>query len=250
MQSNTEPQHKPDRERHHDNPEPFAERQDEPTATDWRTVATVANLLGMTPRAIQRRCQAGKYRTRRVNTPKGEAWEIDAASIETTANGTTNGTATDREPQAEPFGERSATDHEPSANGSQSQAEIAPTAVSAISDPPALDFAARYVAQIEEENRFLRAQVEEGNRNAAELRAALRKALDAQPRQLTSGTTEAPAQSPETAQNRPQIAAPTDTTTTPAEAVKAPTIAIEAAPTVGQARRNARQLFRALLGFK
>jgi hypothetical protein len=249
MQPNTEPQHERDPERHRDNPEPFAERQSEPSATEWRTVAQVASLLKITPRAIQRRCQAGKYITRRVDTPKGEAWEIDAASIETTANGTPNATATDHERQAEPFGDRTTNHSEPSANRSQSQADVIPAAVSQTPDQRAPDFAARYVAQIEKENAFLKLQIEEGNRNAAELRAALRKALEAQPRALTTGTTEANA-APEPRQDVPKIAPPTIAATPTAEAVKSPAIAPETAPTVGQARRAARQLFRALLGFK
>jgi hypothetical protein len=58
------------------------------------------------------------------------------------------------------------------------------------------DFAARYVTQIEAENRFLKLQIEEGNRNAAELRASLRAALSAMPKQLTSGTPETAPESP------------------------------------------------------
>jgi hypothetical protein len=205
--------------------EPFSERESEPSATQWRTVAQVAQLLGITPRAIQRRCQAGKYVTRRVDTPKGEAWEIDAASIETTATGTANATATDHERQAEPFGERTANQGERSANDSQSQP----------------DFAARYIAQIEAENRFLKLQIEEGNRNAAELRAALRKAIDAQPRQLTTGTSAAP----EVAQIRPQIAATSNTSTDAQTPAESPGKAKGAA-----SRREPRPLWKLLLGVK
>ncbi len=205
--------------------EPFGERKSEPSATQWRTVAQVAQLLGITPRAIQRRCQAGKYVTRRVETPKGEAWEIDAASIETTATGTTNATATDHERQPEPFAERTTNQSEPSANDSQRQP----------------DFAARYVAQIEAENRFLKLQIEEGNRNAAELRAALRKALDAQPRQLTEGT----AAAPESAQNSPQVPAPTNTPTDAPTPAESPEKAKGAA-----SRREPRAMWKLILGIR
>ncbi len=63
------------------------------------------------------------------------------------------------------------------------------------------DMTTKYVAQIEAENRFLRGQIEEGNRNAAELRSALRKALDNAPKMLTNGTTTAP-ESPISGDNR------------------------------------------------
>jgi hypothetical protein len=47
--------------------------------------------------------------------------------------------------------------------------------------------AARLLAQLETENAFLRGVVEQLQRDGAETRAALRKALDGQPKQLTSG---------------------------------------------------------------
>jgi hypothetical protein len=62
--------------------------------------------------------------------------------------------------------------------------------------PELSPLAARYMAQLETENAFLRATVEEANRNAAELRAALREALKLQSRALPSpredSTTTAP----------------------------------------------------------
>jgi hypothetical protein len=48
------------------------------------------------------------------------------------------------------------------------------------------------LARERELNSFFRGQIEEGNRNSAELRAALRKALEAMPRALTTGTATAP----------------------------------------------------------
>lgn len=63
------------------------------------------------------------------------------------------------------------------------------------------DMTTRYVAQIEAENRFLRLQVEEGNRNAAELRAALRKALDNAPKMITMGAAESAPERPKAPSN-------------------------------------------------
>jgi excisionase family DNA binding protein len=212
---------------------------------DFLTVAQAALILGVTARTIQRQCRAEKLPARRVETEFGEKWEIDRAAVERAA---TEATTPPRQGSDE--GTTTATTAPRRvAPVSQSQAEVIPAAVSAISDPNALDYAARYVAQIEKENAFLKLQIEEGNRNAAELRAALRKALEAQPRALTTGTTEANA-APEPRQDVPKIAPPTIAATPTAEAVKSPAIAPETAPTVGQARRAARQLFRALLGFK
>jgi excisionase family DNA binding protein len=209
---------------------------------DFLTVAQAALILGVTPRTMQRQCRAGKLPARRVETEFGEKWEIDRAAVEKAA---TEATTQPRQGSDEAT-TIAATTPRHVAPVSQPQAEVIPAAVSSISDQHAPDFAVRYVAQIEEENRFLRAQVEEGNRNAAELRAALRKALDAQPRQLTSGTTEAPAQSPETAQNRPQIAAPTDTAAAPKIAPESPRNAKGAAPD----KPEPRPLWKLILGVR
>lgn len=95
-------------------------------------------------------------------------------------------------------------------------------------------------ADFREEVRFLRGLVEQRDRDAAELRAALREALKAQPRQL-----EAPSAQPETVQERAQIATPTNTASPTPEAVKAPQNAEGAAP-----MKEPRPLWKVVLGIR
>lgn len=181
----------------------FAAKQGEPfTANDdakWLSAAQVAQLEGISKRAVQNRCKRGFYRVRRVDTAQGEAWEIDTASIKAGANLPTNDEQRTREPFTAKRGEAGAN------FAANTQPDAAP------------DYAARYCEQLERENAFLRAQVEEGNRNAAELRAALREALKAQPRQLA-----APDAAPESPLERAQIVTLTNTPSPTPEAIKTP----------------------------
>ncbi len=157
------------------------------TATQWLSVAVTARRVGVSPRAIQRRCQSGKYHARRVNTPKGEVWEVDEGTLESTATPTATTATLDRA-DADDNRDARHDDRDATATISRDDADVTPAPASTISDQRAADFAARYVAQIEAENRFLKSQIEEGNRNAAELRKALNEALRIAPRQLTQGT--------------------------------------------------------------
>lgn len=155
-------------------PEQFGTPNAEPNeqgGAQWRTVGEVAALLGVSERAVQKRCTAGTLSARRMETPKGAVWEIDARSIQQRPNKAVR----DAEPNRELSPSRTVRRSEPTDAAPDRSMSSAP------------DFAGRYVEQLEQENRFLRSQVEEGNRNAAELRAALREALKAQPRQLEQG---------------------------------------------------------------
>lgn len=172
-------------------------------ATVWLPVARVAQLEGVSVRAVQRRCQSGKYRSRRVETPQGERLEVDAATLTTHATpGRDVGSQERRDTR------------------DAGAALASPTAKDA-----APDFAARYVEQLESENGFLRRALEQRDRDAAELRAALREALRAQPRQL-----EAPAKSPEAAPERAPIAAPLKDTPDAQTPAKSPGNAKEPRP--------------------
>lgn len=141
------------------------ERFGEPSANEWLSVAEVARLEGLTVRAVQRRCQAGKYTTRRVAGEKGEVWEIGLSSLPVEAR--ENATANENKSQGEPFAHRSANEgeshHEPRGEGTGREKEL------------------------KEEVLFLRGLVEQHQRSEAELRAALREALRAMPRQLDGG---------------------------------------------------------------
>lgn len=159
------------------------------------TVAEAAQLLRVSARSIQRRCHVGTLGARLVETKFGQQWEVERSEVEKAAT----------EPRHDPrqsrdkSGDRAATEPRHVAPLSHLQPEAIPAPNAQNSDRSADDLAARYVARLETENDFLRATVEQHQRSEAELRAALREALKAQPRQLTSGTPEAAPVAPEAA---------------------------------------------------
>ncbi len=158
-------------------------------------VAAVALILGVSPRTVQRRCHAGKLSARRVLSDFGEQWEIDRAEVEKAKAEATTTPPTN-----------AATTLRHVAPVSQSRPDDIPGEISQSPTGKNEGLAARYIARLETENDFLRATVEQHQRSEAELRAALREALKAQPRQLTSGTPEAAPTVPEaptTAAKRP-----------------------------------------------
>ena len=190
---------------------PIAASGGEQFAAQWLTVAEVAERLGVTPRAIQKRCKAGKLDAHSVETPTGEQWEINAASVETqsakarskAANRATNQAANSREQAANFGGEQPRT----AANSSQPQPDAERPKI-ADRDDAAPDYRARYIAELEAANGFLKSQLEDSNRNAAELRAALRKALEIAPRQLTQGNAPAPQKSAATKDSHADASGP------------------------------------------
>lgn len=150
-------------------------------------VAAAAQLLGVSARTVQRRCNAGKLSARRVLSEFGEQWEIDRAEVKKAATAP-------------------ATTPRHVVPVSQSRPDVIPDKIFPVESSESEGLAARYIARLETENDFLRATVEQHQRSEAELRAALREALKAQPRQLTSGTPEeAPTatEAPTTAANAP-----------------------------------------------
>ncbi len=150
------------------------------------SVAETAQLLRVSARSIQRRCHAGTLGARIIETKFGPQWEVDRAEVEKAA----------REAATHP---RQRRDRGPTIAATEPRHVAGPGATiatdapdSQIADRGGDDLAARYIARLETENDFLRATVEQHQRSEAELRAALREALKAAPRQLMSGTPEAP----------------------------------------------------------
>lgn len=135
---------------------------------DVLTVAQVARLWGVSGRTVQRQCHAGKLRARRVESEFGEQWEIERAQVEQAA--------TQRRQDPDKPATQATTMSRHVAPMSHPQPEAAP------------DFTARYIDRLESENDFLRRALEQRDRDAAELRAALREALKIAPRQLEQGT--------------------------------------------------------------
>ncbi len=204
----------------HDNTHDVAATGGDVSRPDALTVAEAAQLLGISPRSIQRRCREGKFPARRVESEFGEQWEIERAPVEKAA--------TDRARRARQE-QRQANDT-PTTEGTTEPRHVAPQTGNV-----AGDFAARYVEQIETENRFLRAAVEQHQRAEAELRAALRKALEAQPRELTAGM----------AQDAPKSGAATDTATIAQNPTERP-----ANPSRAALKAEPRPLWKVILGIR
>jgi hypothetical protein len=150
----------------------------EPSRDDeWLTVAQAAQIEGVSSRAIQRRAAAGKYQARRMETPKGEQWEINAATLKRSPTQQRDDKADDTDANRD----------------RQRDNGDAPTRASG-------NVASQQVERLEKEVEFLRGLVEGHQRSEAELRAALREALRAMPKAITEGTAAPPvaARTPET----------------------------------------------------
>ena len=149
------------------------------TATQWVSVAQASRVVGVSPRAIQRRCQTGKYNARLVRAPKGEVWEVDGATLETSATRTATTATLDRDDADD---DRDA------------QAQNIPAAVSQWKERE---------GELRDEIRFLRNVIEAQQRDAAELRQSLKKALEIAPRQLTQSNAPRVQNEPTASSQRP-----------------------------------------------
>jgi excisionase family DNA binding protein len=170
--------------------------------SEYLTVAQAAARLGLKERTVQKYCAAGKLAARRVSTPTGDAWQIDR--VEFDASEAINKAPTERT-NAQRTTERTAPapraqNESPISKSSERTANDRTHSGERTSD--AAENVSAMLAQSREEIHFLRGLVEQRDRDAAELRAALRKALDAMPKALTSGST--PAGENATRDNEPQ----------------------------------------------
>ena len=167
----------------------------------WLSANDAAAVLGVSPKTVWRRAKSGELTARKVASERGgEVWEIaletptDRPDKPTGQNRPTDRTQTapkvidEREPTGQT--ERTPTDRPAKPTGQNADTDAAT--------------GARFMAHLETENKFLRAALEQRDRDAAELRAALRTAL-----KLTAGTS-APqlgAANPENAGNGGGVAA-------------------------------------------
>jgi hypothetical protein len=137
----------------------------DPEYSTWLTTSQAAARLGISERAVQKRCTSGKLTARRTDDGR---WEIAADSLPRT--GEPNRTRTNRtgEPQD---GNR--------ANLSTIQDANEPNLGRERTEPDANQF-----TRMEAEVLFLRSMVEQHQRSEAELRAALREALRAMPKAI------------------------------------------------------------------
>lgn len=166
----------------------------------WMNTREAARLLGVSARGVQRRCQAGTLLARRVQGERREVWEVESGAVEqeTKSHSNTRTRATQR--QTKPTTGRrvavnSSVPHSSEGNNnSDSDSDTASLECDSDTIPGVAFEAGQLRAQLQasraetarerELNAFLKSQIEEGNRNAAELRKALNEALKIAPRQL------------------------------------------------------------------
>jgi hypothetical protein len=185
----------------------------------WLTTSQAAARLGISARAVQKRCANGTLAARRVSTPAGDRWEVEAANLP--ANLDASRTRTDepigREPRElgrEPNDGLNSKPCEPTREP-DANLDANPRTIGREQDANTRELIAEKDARIAD----LRAQVdawrlqaEAANRTASETALALRKALDAMPKALPDGST--PTRGNTTRENGPQapIIAPNDQT--------------------------------------
>ncbi len=165
------------------------------SAQVWISCAAAAAVFGVSSRAIQKRAARGSLKARKVERGGVSVWEINGRELGANqgANMDASIASNGREPanllpkvdanivpsHVQIDRERGANmDASTGANGAnlkEMDASIAP------------DFAARYVEHLEKENEFLRRALEGAQQSEAMTKAALREALKAMPKQLTSG---------------------------------------------------------------
>lgn len=162
----------------------------------WLCVSEAAAVLGVSEKTVWRRAKGGKLTARKVAGGRGGfIWEIALDAVPDST-----GQPTDR-PDSQSTGQP---DKPTGQNGRAAaiHAQIDRTKRPDKSDRPTGqatghegEMTIRLLGQLETENAFLRATVEQLQRDGAETRAALREALKLAPKAITAG---------ETAQNGPQ----------------------------------------------
>ncbi len=213
----------------------MSEPQTSTRSGDWLTVSQAAAALGISERAVQKRCASGKLAARRVETPQGTRWEIDANQITRTVTRTS-------EPNARTL----------DANQDANQRTKSPEPrelTHEIGREPANHQDANHAnrqndfqAHLLEENRFLRTLIEQRDRDAAELRAALRKALDSVPKALPESTSST---RDESGENAPQLAQMPQTGKQSPETKKDTQSGLR-----GEGLRDLRAIFKKILGVR
>ena len=142
----------------------------------WLSTSQAAALWGVHPRAVQKRAARGSIPARKV----GDKWEVRADAVDA-SNGRIADASTDANGRM-----TDASDVQTVPKVDASNAPNGRVQVDAV-DAPGV---ANLRAQLERERgevAFLRGIVESDRRDMAELRAALRKALDLAPKALPSG---------------------------------------------------------------
>ncbi len=161
---------------------------------EYLTVSQAAARLGISSRAVQKRCNAGTLAARRVSTPAGDRWEVEAANLP--ANLDASWTRTDEPNGREPREQDASTDvglnSKPCEPTREQGANLDanPRTIGREQDANTRELLAEKDARINDlraQVEAWRLQAEAANRTAAETSAALRKVLDAMPKAITAG---------------------------------------------------------------
>ena len=192
---------------------------------DWVSVSEVATARGISERAIQKQCKAGKLRAQLVSTESGAQWQIAADEIAPAStcsartpepNEPTNARTDEptNEPN-EPTFERARTKSgEPTNQKVPELANLTNELANQSREPNEPNARTNQrtgepdlMAHLIDENRFLRNAIEQHQRSEAELRNALRTALAAMPKALNEGTPQVLAGPENQNQTMPQVLA-------------------------------------------
>lgn len=160
-------------------------------ASTWLTVTEAARRLGISERAVQRRCKSGKLCAELVPTPTGHQWQIAADAL-------------DNEPMCHDSADASDSDSRDTSDiraaTAVEQETTLPTAATATAPTVPIPEAATHttaptpgpdavlIEELRDQVKYLRSALEARDRDAAELRAALRDALKMSARALTDGS--------------------------------------------------------------
>ncbi len=163
---------------------------------DYLTVSQAAARLGVSERTLLKRIKGGEIEAeKRPVKGGGMAWRV---LLNPDRAGSTTEAEWKNEPEArrKSFESESASEWKRTGTGTETAPEV--------SEPRAgSGTEARLVERLESEVVFLRSMLEARERDAAELRAALREALRAMPKQLTAGNETALIEAAQGAQSTP-----------------------------------------------
>lgn len=168
---------------------------------DWLTVSQAAAMLGKSERTIQRHCKSGKIMARLVTTDDGTEWQISPDEVTTGAAIVTPEREKVPPTVTTPIHAQNAAETPPMREngGSVTTGDDSSDDTSRV-----LDAREELVVELRDQVKFLRSALEARDRDAAELRAALREALKAMPKALTEGETSTRSVVETSSQNAPQ----------------------------------------------
>lgn len=148
---------------------------------NWVSVAEASAALGVSARTIQKRIGRGEIEARRVPWEKGTRFEIEARTLNANQERTGSANKGERSP-LNPQNHAQSSANEKGELKRESRANVRPSEGGEL-----LETLRDSLAREREQIAFLRSTIEQLQREGAETRSALREALRAMPKALTSG---------------------------------------------------------------